>query len=344
MNNKFNDLLWCEFYKINRKHTIIKLVAAILVIVLALTVLSAVLKGLLGDVAGSLVDGNGSYDERIAALKAEMQAVQELSNWTDKLIIGNTIGSYKAKIAVLEFLKAHNYALGGVTNFSQNDGMMFFKFDFFSFTQACMSVLMSVVIIFLIVACCKSVNGEYSSGAMKMQLMRPISKNKFFTAKWLSVVVIAEAMTLLSFVLSFILGLILHGPVANNVAFVAGNAVTVVSPIAALIIDLLLNMIKVFAFTQATMFLCFLCNSYGKAIVLALLMIVFDFGTYIEYLLALPYVGYLAFFANANWASGISVDAPIFKGMTIWVMIPVTMIWCAFFMWFSYRKFNKKEV
>ena len=76
MNNKFNDLLWCEFYKINRKHTIIKLVAAILVIVLALTVLSAVLKELLGDVAGSLVDGNGSYDERIAALKAEMQAVQ----------------------------------------------------------------------------------------------------------------------------------------------------------------------------------------------------------------------------------------------------------------------------
>ena len=64
----------------------------------------------------------------------------------------------------------------------------------------------------------------------------------------------------------------------------------------------------------------------GKAIVLSLLLIVFDFGVYLEYVLALPYVGYLAFFANSNWASGISASAPIFRGMTIWVMIPVTYV------------------
>ena len=112
----------------------------------------------------------------------------------------------------------------------------------------------------------------------------------------------------------------------------------------ALLITLIINMVQVFAYTQVTMFICSLCKSYGKSIVIALLLIVFGFGTYVEYVLAIPYVGYLAFFANVDWASGISVDAPIFKGMTIWVMIPVTLAWCAFFMWWSYRRFNKKEV
>lgn len=341
---KFKDLLWCELYKINRKHTILKLVIAIVVIVLALTALSAVLDGLLGDMTGAITSDPRSYDEQIEGLRAEMEVIKQSSGWTNKLIIGNSVAKYQAQIKVLEYLRDNNCAVGGVTNFSLSDATAFLKFDFFSFTQLCMSTLMTVVIIFLIVGCCKSVNGEYSSGAMKMQFLRPINKNKFFTAKWLGVLIIAEAMTLLSFALSFIIGLILHGPVANNVAFVAGNTVSVLSPVSALLVTLLLNMLTVFFYTQAAMFMCSLCNGYGKAIVLALLIMVFDFGRYIEYVLALPYVGYLSFFANANWASGISVDAPIFKGMTIWAMIPITLAWCAFFMWFSYRRFNKKEV
>lgn len=342
MNSKMTDLLYCEFYKINRKHTLLKLAIAVVVISLALMGISGLLHSLLSgmSLSGGLVD----YDAQIESLKAEMAVIQEVSGWTDKLIIGNSVAGYKAQIAVLEYLKAHNIPSGSTMAFSQNGGLGLFGFDAYSFTTFCMSALMDVVIIFLIVACCRTTCGEYASGAMKMQFLRPLNKNKFFTAKWLSVLIVSEVLTVVSFLLSIILGLILYGPNALNVAFVAGSTVTVVSPMGALFITLIINMVQVFAYTQATMFICSLCNSYGKSIVISLLLIVFGFGTYLEYVLALPYVGYLAFFANSNWASGISVDAPIFKGMTIWVMIPVTLLWCALFMFLSYRKFNRKEV
>ncbi|MDE6869660.1 MAG: ABC transporter permease [Clostridia bacterium] len=342
MNGKMSDLLYCEFYKINRKHTLLKLAIAVVVIALAMTGLSALIKDLLAGI--SLSGGLADYDAQIESLKAEMAAVQEVSGWTDKLIIGNSVAGYKAKIAVFEFLKSHNISSGSTMAYSVDASLGLFGFDLFNFTNFCMSVLMDVVVIFLIVACCKTTCGEYVSGAMKMQFLRPVNKNKFFTAKWLSVLIVAEALTIISFLLSLILGMMLYGPTALNVAFVAGSAVTIVPPMAALMITLLINMVQVFAFTQATMFICSLCNTYGKAIVISLLLIVFGFGTYLEYVLAVPYVGYLAFFANVNWASGISIDAPIFKGMSIWGMIPITLAWCAFFMWFSYRRFNKKEV
>ena len=342
MNNRMSDLLYCEFYKINRKRTLLKLAIAVVVISLALMALSGLLNSLLSGY--SLTGGLADYDEQIESLKAEMATIQEMSGWTDKLIIGNSVAGYKARIAVLEYLKAHNVSSGSTIAYSVENGMGILGFDVYSFTSLCMNILMDVVIIFLIVACCRTTCGEYASGAMKMQFLRPINKNKFFTAKWLSVLIVSEVLTVVSFLLSLILGLILYGPNALNVAFVAGSTVTVVPPMGALIITLIINMVQVFAYTQATMFICSLCNSYGKSIVIALLLIVFGFGTYLEYVLAIPYVGYLAFFANSNWASGISVDAPIFKGMTIWLMIPVTLAWCAFFMWWSYRRFNKKEV
>ncbi len=342
MNNKMSDLLYCEFYKINRKHTLLKLAIAVVVIALAITALSAVLHSVLPSVAIS--EGLSDYDAQIASLKAEMEVIYADSSWIDKLIVTNSMAGYKARIAILEYLKAHNVTSGSTMAYTSNSALGFFGFDVYSFTNLCMSVLMSVVIIFLIVACCRTTCGEYASGAMKMQFLRPLNKNKFFTAKWLSVVIVAEALTLISFFLSFILGLILYGPNALNVAFVAGSLVTIVPPMGALMIILLINMVQVFALTQATMFICSLCNTYGKSIVLCLLFLFFSFGTWVEYVLAVPYVGYLGFLANLDWSSGISVDGTIFKGMSIWGMIPITLLWCALFMWFSYKRFNKKEV
>ncbi|MDE6275344.1 MAG: ABC transporter permease [Clostridia bacterium] len=342
MNNKMSDLLYCEFYKINRKRTLLKLAIAVIIIALALMGISALLNSLMTGMGGS--GGLTDYDETIESLKMELEAVQKVSGWTDKLIIGNSIAKYKAQIAVLEYLKAHNVASGSTVPYSIDGGLGILGFDVYSFTTFCMSALIDVVIIFLIVACCRTTCGEFASGAMKMQFLRPVNKNKFFTAKWLSIVIVSEALTVISFLLSMILGLILYGPNALKVAFVAGSTVTVVPPMVALMITLLIYMVQVFAYTQATMFICSLCNSYGKSIVISLLLIVFGFGTYLEYVLAIPYVGYLAFFANVDWASAISVNAPIFKGMTIWVMIPVTLLWCALFMFLSYRKFNRKEV
>lgn len=347
MNNKMSDLLYCEFYKINRKHTLLKLAIAIVVIALAMMGLSAILHSVLTEMGMSnMSQGLANYDEQLASLKSEMELIKQQGgkSWIDKLIVTNSQAGYKSRIAIFEYLKSHNVAQGSTMAYSADNSLSLLGFDVFSFTDFCMSVLMNVAFIFLIVGCCRTTCGEYASGAMKMQFLRPINKNKFFTAKWLSVLIVAEAVTVVSFFLSFILGLILYGPNALDVAFVAGSTVTVLPPMGALMVLLLINMVQIFAYTQATMFICSLCNSYGKAIVLSLLFLFFNFGTWIEYVLAVPYIGYFAFLANLNWVSGICVDGTIFKGMSIWGMIPITLAWCAFFMWFSYRKFRNKEV
>ena len=60
MNNKMSDLLYCEFYKINRKRTLLKLAIAVIIIALALMGISALLNSLMTGMGGS--GGLTDYD------------------------------------------------------------------------------------------------------------------------------------------------------------------------------------------------------------------------------------------------------------------------------------------
>ena len=135
MNNKMTSLLYCEFYKINRKRTLLKLAIAIIVIALAMTALSAVLKDVFSDVYIS--QGLSEYDAQINSLKEEMQTVKAASgsSWIDKLIVTNSMAGYKARIAVLEYLKAHSVPSGSTMMYSANNSLGLFSFDVFSFTD-----------------------------------------------------------------------------------------------------------------------------------------------------------------------------------------------------------------
>ncbi|MDE6189218.1 MAG: ABC transporter permease, partial [Clostridia bacterium] len=184
----FKDLLGCELYKVNRKNTLLKLGIAIVVIVIAITALCAVIKGVLGEFAYSEF---GFAEENVEALKQQIAAAEASQTWLNKLLPDTSIYALKSQLAVYEYIVESGVAAGSVTAFSAGGNIP--AFDYYSFTETCMSVVMAVVTIFAVVACCRATTGEYSSGALKMQFIRPINKSKFFTAKWLSVFLISEA-------------------------------------------------------------------------------------------------------------------------------------------------------
>ena len=59
----FKDLFSCELYKTNRKRTLLKLGIALVVIILFMTLISAVLKNVLGDFINNIGGEFGSSQE-----------------------------------------------------------------------------------------------------------------------------------------------------------------------------------------------------------------------------------------------------------------------------------------
>ncbi|MDE5616929.1 MAG: ABC transporter permease [Clostridia bacterium] len=338
---EFKDLFACEMYKVNRKKTLLKLGIAILVIIIAIAIFSAILKGIFvgSSIGGTEVGGSAGM---IESLKGEIALFEENQTSLNKLLPDNTLYTLKSQLAMYEYLNENGIAPNGVTTYGAANML---EFNFYAFTEMSMSTAMSIIIIFIVVACCRATTGEYSSGALKMQFIRPINKNKFFTAKWLSVFIIAEAFMIASFIVSFLLGVAVFGANAPKVLFVIrASKVFTTSAIGALILGLLFKSVTVFMTVQVSMFICSLCKTNNKALVLGLIFIAFDIGLLAEQLLALAYVGYVGFLSNLDWMSALSLSGPAFKGMSLGTMIPITLIWGAMFMYISYKRFNKLEV
>ena len=335
----FKDLFSCELYKTNRKNTLLKLAIALVVIILATTGLSAILKGVLGDYS---FGGVGNTTEMIEELKAQISMFENNQTWLNKLLPDNTLYNLKAQLAAYEYLNENGIAPNGVTYYSTGN---FMEFNFYGFTEMCMSTVMAILVIFIVVACVRTTTGEYSSGAMKMQFIRPINKNKFFTAKWLSVFVIAEAFLIMSFIISFLLGVIVYGANCPDVLLIArASKAFLTSAFGALILGMFFKSITIFMIVQVSMFISSFSKTNTKALVLGLLFIAFDIGLIVEEILSLGYVGFVGFFSNLDWMSALSLTGPVFKGMSLWTMVPITLIWGGVFMYISYKRFNKLEV
>ena len=338
----FKDLFSCELYKTNRKRTLLKLGIALVVIILLMTLISAVLKNVLGDYINNIGGEFGSSQESIAELESQIQYFEQNQTWINKLLPDNTLYELKARLTAYKYLNENGLAPSSVTYYSAGS---FMDFNFYGFTEMCMSAVMTVITIFIIVACVRATSGEYASGALKMQFIRPINKNKFFTAKWLSVFVIAEAYLIASFILSFIIGVIVYGANCPNVLLISGaSKAFLTSAFGALVLGMFFKSVMLFMIVQASMFIGAFCKSANKALVLGLVFIAFEIGSLVEEVLALGYIGYLGFLANINWMSALSLAGPAFKGMSLGTMIPITLAWGAGLMYFAYKRFNKLEV
>ena len=341
----FNNLLSCEFYKINRKKTLLKVGIAVVVIILLVMIAGLAMDYLINQ--AGVQEVSSDYERQIALLEMQLAEIQarEDSSVLYKLIIVNEEYAVRAQITYYKYMLENNVPAGAVTPYSLGDITALISSNYYSFASVCATTVMTLLIVFIIVMASKNTVGEFNNGTMKMQLIRPVDRNKFFTAKWLSVYVVSEGILLFSMIISFLVGLIAFGGSSPDVLIIANATGALrVHPIAALIINFLLKSVQLFALLQLTMFVNLLCKRNALAITINILITLVDLGVLAETIAAIPYVGFVGFFMNVNWESVLSTASPTLRGLTLWSMIPVTLAWIAFFTAMNYRNFARKEI
>lgn len=343
---EFNNYLSCELYKMNRKKTLLILAIVIVAIILIIMGISLLVNGLL-DGAG-VASVNDNYKEQILLLQTQLQIVEEQmsSSKLYKLLYFNQAYQIKSQISMYEYYLQNDTPAGACTTYNIGNSLTdIFAGNYYSFVSLCMATMMTVILCYMIVMACRNTVGEYNSGTMKMQLMRPVNKQKFYTAKWLSVFIMSECVLLFSMLVAFVAGVVAFGGISPDVLLIVNaSKVTRVSPLTALFISFILKSIKIFVLLQLTMFINSLCRKNSLALTLNIVLTLVEVGVLIETVASLPYVGFAGFYLNLNWESALTLTGPSLRGMTLWSMIPFTFVWTALFMVLSYRNFARKEL
>ena len=131
-----------------------------------------------------------------------------------------------------------------VFNFNVNSGTATNAYDFTFFA---MQILSSLIILFVIFFAGSAITGEQNSGTLKMTAIRPYSRNKIFSGKFLACFNVSLILLIVSFVASFVVGFASFGlPTQNVLVVMNASEIFILHPIlvmliylASLIIDIL---------------------------------------------------------------------------------------------------------
>lgn len=200
-----------------------------------------------------------------------------------------------------------------------------------------------LITIFTVVVSAESVAGEFSSGTIKLLLIRPWSRSKILLSKYVSLLLFALVQTLLMFASSFVLNLILFGynssPTASAALGVLNNSHPFFYMIQVYILDYIgLIMIVTFSFMLSTIF-----RSGGLAIGLS--MFIYFFGLIASGILSqlsYKWVDYLLFL-HLNLRQYLQTDV-IVHNMTIGFSLAVLAGYYIVFMGITWLIFNKRDV
>lgn len=119
-------------------------------------------------------------------------------------------------------------------NFGVNSGVETNCFDFVFFAMQILSALITLFVIFF---ASSAISGEQNSGTLKMAAIRPYTRNKIYSGKFIACFNVALILLLVGFIASFAVGIATFGFTSTN-ALVVINASTVLtmSPIVLILI------------------------------------------------------------------------------------------------------------
>ncbi len=144
-------------------------------------------------------------------------------------------------------------------NFNVASGATSNAYDYTVYTMQILSVL---IIVFTIFYACSSIAGDQASGTMKMIAIRPYTRNKLFTGKYLSCVMFGIMLMLISTVASFVVGIIMYGlPMSSCLVVFNSSSVISIHPILLLLLYLLSLFVNLLFYISLAMFICLLFKS-----------------------------------------------------------------------------------
>ena len=143
----------------------------------------------------------------------------------------------KNEIVTYEYLYnnnafAYEYLRG--FNFNTNSGIETNAYDFSFYAMQILSFLITLFVIFF---ACGSISGEQTAGTLKMVAIRPFTRNKIYSGKFLACLNVAMLLLLISFAASFVIGIAMYGiPTMPMLITINATHVFVTSPLVLMLI------------------------------------------------------------------------------------------------------------
>ncbi|WP_240633274.1 ABC transporter permease [Paenibacillus montanisoli] len=200
-----------------------------------------------------------------------------------------------------------------------------------------------LITIFTVVISAESVAGEFSSGTIKLLLIRPWSRSKILLSKYISLLLFALTLSVVMFVSSYVLNLILFGynssPTASEAFKVLNNSHPLLYMFQVYLLDYIgLVMIVTFAFMLSTIF-----RSGGLAIGLS--MFIYFFGLIASGLLAALDYNWVEYLLFLHLDLKQYLQSPVIThDMTIGFSFAVLAGYYIVFIAITWLIFNKRDV
>lgn len=157
-------------------------------------------------------------------------------------------------------------------NFNVASGESANVYDYTFFTMQILSLLITIFTIFY---ACSSIAGDQSTGTMKMIAIRPYSRNKLFSGKYLSCFLFALLLLIVSFVASFVVGAVSYGVTFAPCLIVFNSTVVAeISPLIILGLYFLSLAFNVLFFISLAMFLSLICKSNTLSVFLTSIILI----------------------------------------------------------------------
>ena len=337
----FSNIFKAELYKIAKGKSLLKILIAVAIIFTATALLFSFLYNITGGIIPTMSpEGDTVTQEDVDAAKASYEYAQTLEdNMSAPLKMANTsVYSAKATYTLYKYMYENNLSFTSVRTFGSisltTDGFILFILQVMAFAVA----------IYATVTIVKSFAGERSSGTLKMQLLKPISKEAMIMGKMLATWVVSIGVLLVTFLLAAIVGVCAYKVDPKSVLIVL-NASHVIKSNAAteLILYLFYYIIQI---TQYIVFGMFMSNLIKKSesAALAVSLVVLLIGATIERFLGYIFIGYIGMDTNLNWLETLTLSGPSLNYMNLYSMLAISIAWLVGMFAFSIFAFKKADI
>ncbi len=201
--------------------------------------------------------------------------------------------------------------------------------------------MVSLVILFSVIAAASIVASEFSQGTIKMLLSRPVKRWKILTSKYLTTLLYAFVLTIISFVASLIAGYLFYDSSGGAILDYRNGSVVEVSYWGRVLVLYALQFVGVIVYTTFAFMIGSVFRSSSLAIGLSIFLL-FVGPNIVFFLSKYEFVKYI-FFTHTDLTGYVTGNVFV-QGMTWPLSIAVLTVYILLFLAISYLSFTKRDV
>lgn len=203
------------------------------------------------------------------------------------------------------------------------------------------NVMLSLVVLLSVIAAASIVASEFSQGTIKMLLSRPVKRWKILTSKYLTTLLFALVLTMISFVASLIAGYLFYDSSGGGILDYRNGAVVEVSYWGRVLVLYALQFVGVIIYTTFAFTIGSVFRSSSLAIGLSIFLLFV--GTPIVLFLSKYEIAKYILFTHTDLTGYITGELFV-PGMTWTLSLVVLTVYMLLFLVISFWSFTKRDV